>query len=290
MVFAPLDRAQNDKGRPTRLTVLLHRFGGQPRRPGPNRGRRGHGNPLSSCKVIERFKRVRAIGDHTGARCKHRPHPATVPLILSVPAKFRMGDRDQVMHQINRADVALSTPRSHAGYIKAGMTGVEPQASPPVETIAQVLATQQRKTNDIPAKPRSVPPSVIRLLQHLEQRLRGPHGKDRLPMALDDHSLRLGRVVIEPSEADTINPRRTRAGPATPDQPRYIQQQRRIVVVHDLYVQTSFATLLKEVRCVFRRGEPQGAETELLTAIRGSTVEAMMFTNCWNSEIGALAT
>jgi hypothetical protein len=65
--------------------------------------------------------------------------------------------------------------------------------------------------------------------QQLEQHLGGSAIEDSPKPRMLDDGLRLRREMFEISKADAVDARRLPAGPATPDQPAGVEQQRRVV-------------------------------------------------------------
>ena len=139
-----------------------------------------------------------------------------MPLRFSGTAELGMGDRDQVVHEVDGPDIRLSGPRSITVRVEPSMTNV--QIEP-----ALVGATPRPK---VPEYSRYQAPAktLLRTFQQSEEGLRGARVEDASKKPVLDDGLGPMPEMAEVGEADAIDAGRETTLPATPDQARDIQQ------------------------------------------------------------------
>lgn len=69
-----------------------------------------------------------AIPNDSGAGIQHGAHPVDVPGLFAFATIFRMGDRNQVMDEIDRPDVFVASPSRESRIVEASVPDVEIKA------------------------------------------------------------------------------------------------------------------------------------------------------------------
>ena len=129
MIFAPLNRADDDKGRATWRDDLPRsgkRIAAEPC--GLHRWHRQSFMFGEGCKFVQRCF---AVGNHSSGGVQHCANPLPVPVGLAGAAELWVSDWDQIVDQVNGSDRRSLCPRAEAGQIEAGMPDVEIEPTVP---------------------------------------------------------------------------------------------------------------------------------------------------------------
>ena len=142
-------------------------------------------------------------------------------LRFSGAAELGMGDRDQVVHEVDGPDIRLSGPRSITVRVESSMTDVQIEPVLPRATPRPKVPEYTR--HQAPAK------MLLRTFEQSEEGLRGPGVEDASKMPVLDDGLGPMPEMAQIGEADAIDAGRETTLPATPDQARDIQQKGGVV-------------------------------------------------------------
>ena len=213
MVFARLYGAQHDKIRLAQRRRRLPHFAcGQRRRRQPGDHGRRHGQALAARKVSHHVERELRITDHRGAGLQHGLHAPDVQRLLAGTAVFRVGDGNQVVHEINRLLARSGQPLGKAAPFHAGMTEVKTQLAP------RLLRWPRRQAgagHDARYPERQL---GRRRQQQRKQRLRLRVRQHATPAAHQQHRLRALTPARNIGQTDAVHPRRQAPPQGTPEQ------------------------------------------------------------------------
>ena len=168
-----------------------------------------------------------------------------------------MGDRDQIVHEIERPNARVFYPGGEAGVVQACMADVQ------VEPALGALLPSSGGTEDVPDQPGA--DICSRRREDLEQLPGRLAVEDPAKARMMDDGLRARTKMLEISQTDPVDARRMAAGPPAPNQPGDIEQKWRVV----------------------RQGFDQ--RMVLRTVATGSTEDARMFTKRCKSDNCELA-
>src|SRR6185312_16159478 len=95
----------------------------------------GHWQTLRRGEFRQLVQSRPAVSDHPCAGRQDGSHPLPMSLRFSGAAELGMGDRDQVVHEVDGPDIRLSGPRSITVRVESSMTDVQiepvlPRATP----------------------------------------------------------------------------------------------------------------------------------------------------------------
>src|SRR6185312_15662903 len=85
----------------------------------------GHWQTLRRGEFRQLVQSRPAVSDHSCAGRQDGSHPLPMPLRFSGTAELGMGDRDQVVHEVDGPDIRLSGPRSITVRVEPSMTNVQ---------------------------------------------------------------------------------------------------------------------------------------------------------------------
>jgi hypothetical protein len=144
-------------------------------------------------------------------------------MAFSLPgtAKLRVSDRDQVMDEVDRADVGAPNPFPKSGRIQSGMANVE--IKPSASATAEVPQMAKRSPRQLPSKTIRGPSKQV------EQIARGFSAQDLAKAIVLNDGLCAIAEMLEIGEANAIDAGRITASPVAPDQSRHVDQERGVV-------------------------------------------------------------
>jgi len=138
VVLARLNRAQDDKGRMT-VCDLGGRLGkGVAAKEGRN-GRWGV-ETLGTCESGKIIERGLTVPDDSVRGAQYGEHPRTVSFLLAGPAEFGMSQRNEIVHEVNWANVGFSDPSSESWFTQASVSHIQ------IETAVTGSAPQPRRS------------------------------------------------------------------------------------------------------------------------------------------------
>jgi hypothetical protein len=141
--------------------------------------------------------------------------------LLSGPAIFRVGDRDEIVDEIDGTDVGTAHPLLEPGIVEAGVTDVEIKSS---------VATAFFTGSGLYQLPYERWSNVsVRTGQDFEKLSRILAAKDPPESPMLDDGLCVLPEMIEIGEADPVDPGRVAPCPSTPNQAGDVEQQRCVV-------------------------------------------------------------
>jgi len=159
-----------------------------------------------------------AVADHPGAAGQDRRHPPRVPLVLARAAIFGMGQRNEVVNEINCAQPVRPHPAPERGVVEAGMAQVEIERACPVFRLCQPPRKARRQPHDLAAE-------IARWnAKELEQGLRCTFIEDENPPAALDDGQRAVRELFQVGQADPVDAGRYPPRPTAPDQSADVEQ------------------------------------------------------------------
>ena len=221
MVFARLDRTEDDEGRAIALT---RRWTGQsPAIAAQMRGeRRAFRKPFGAAELFERVEGRLAVADDPGGGRERRAHTQAMALGFAVTAEHRVRDRDQVVDHEDRPQAPGGDPPRKAGIVEAGVPDIE--VKPTRAVAARREANRSGERGD-----QARPNIVIFRQQDVEQSVRGHFREDSPDADALDDGLAVAPELLEISEAHPIDSGRQPTAPAAPDETRYVEEKFAIV-------------------------------------------------------------
>ena len=171
-----------------------------------------------ACKLVQRRA---AIADDAGSGRQHRPHPLAMFLCLAWAAEYRVSDRDQVVHQIDRLDVRIVQPVAETRRVEPGVPDIEIEAAVAAISRAAHLTKSAEEHRSFEVGRRR--------LKQREQFPGGIGAEDPAETVMLHDGLRPRCEMPQISETHPIDPGRQPPSPAAPDQSADVEQDRGVM-------------------------------------------------------------